>query len=200
MNANILMAVCPFCSSTDVNENAHTEYFSIGRKKYSIPGILSSECSACGEEFATAEQHDQNLIKKKEFTEKVQGFITPGFIRKIREKFGISQRSASKIFGAGESSVAKWESGQVPSGPAALLLQCSAHVPGVVEFLASLAEVEIEDCPDELKWVTFDRPRTVSLVSFRRTINHHREAPKSMYIASEAQADYTFDEINGIAA
>jgi putative zinc finger/helix-turn-helix YgiT family protein len=199
---SIAKTTCPFCSSNEVAEHAHVEIFSIGRKRYSVPGILSTECAVCGEEFTTALQHDQNLAKKAEFTEKVPGFLTAGFVRKLREKFGLSQRLASKIFGAGQSSVAKWESGQVPSGPAALLLQCSAHVPGVMEFLASLASVEIEDCPDEVMWTAPVRSTKPKLAVFMNRARHAPEVPKSMYVSSggHVNCNYSFEEINGMAA
>jgi DNA-binding transcriptional regulator YiaG len=163
-----------------------------------VSGLQQSACSSCGETFVLEAQHDFNasLIEQKSRTE--QFFVNPGFIRSFRERFSLSQRSASKLFGAGASAFGKWESGQLPSGPAALLLQAAMHVPGVTQFLASLADVEVAEAQEGLSWQT-DVP-SASQIQRKLTLRRIELPPSERSYASDESSDFTLDELYGQAA
>jgi DNA-binding transcriptional regulator YiaG len=109
------------------------------------------ECSSCGHEYVEQDQlsYNQSLI---EATSVTPGQVGIGLLRNLRDRWALTQRAASNLFGAGQNSFAKWESGQLPSGPTALLLQCAANVPGVVEYLARLNKATLPSCPELLDW------------------------------------------------
>ena len=57
-------------------------------------------------------------------------FFVPVVIRAIREQLGLSQREAGIVFGTGEKSFEKYESGEIqPSGPTKQLLKMAAEKP-----------------------------------------------------------------------
>ncbi|MGE8318350.1 MAG: type II TA system antitoxin MqsA family protein [Comamonas sp.] len=186
---------CPFCASSAVAVEEHEQTITIGRKKFNTPGFLRTNCEECGEVFITAEQFNHNASIYACAGKSKQFFVTPGIIRKIREKLGLTQRQASKLFGAGDSSVAKWEAGLEPSGPAALLLQCTANVPGVGEYLASLADVEIEVACEELKWKTF--PGHLYL---RTEQPSHRQLRSKENFEAWRNESFSTEDLYGVAA
>lgn len=102
-------------------------------------------CGHCHEETIPLEMYGHNAKLVEAALAATPAAVSRALLKTLREKFGISQRDASKMFGAGEASFAKWESGQTEmSGPAALLAQCALHVPGVMEYLANLSDVKMD--------------------------------------------------------
>jgi len=134
---------CAVCRAAALQEAFYSEKTAYGRRRPSVDGLRKTVCTECGHEFVTLDQHDLNQQQIERASAEVQFAVFPGLIRDIREMWGMTQRQAAKLFGAGDGSVAKWESGRPPSGPAALLLQCAANVPGTVEYLAKLASVPV---------------------------------------------------------
>jgi hypothetical protein len=108
----------------------------------------------------------------------------------------LTQRNASKLFGAGDSAFGKWESGQLPSGPAALLLQSAMHVPGVIQFLASLAQVEVVEHHEGLEWRS-DAPSATPAQS--RLTLRRIESPPTSKVSIDDDA-WSFDDLYGVAA
>ena len=188
---------CPFCASNEVIAHSFECVIPTGRTKKSVSGLQRSECINCGEEFTSEEQHNYNVVLFEEAGKEKQAFITQGLIRKFRERFGLSQRTASKIFGAGASAVGKWEAGQFPSGPAALLIQTAIHVPGAAQYLASLANVTITESFDGVKWRSAKAPTT----NAQRMYTSLMAAPKdrSSHLAL-VDCDYTIEDLYGNAA
>lgn len=142
---------CVFCGYSEVAEVVYDERVTTGRRKVAVLGLRKMECSNCGHEYVEQDQlsYNQSLIETAAMT---PGQVGVGLLRNLRDRWELTQRAASNLFGAGQNSFAKWESGQLPSGPTALLLQCAAHVPGVVEYLARLNKATLPSCPELLDW------------------------------------------------
>lgn len=143
---------CDFCDSPSVRELKYDEKLGMGRKRVLVAGLLKTKCEACGEEYVTEEQLEHNHALYEAASTITAEVVTVGQLRSFRARWGLTQRAASALFGAGESAFGKWESGQLPSGPAALLLQCSSHVPGVTEYLAKLQHAVLPTCPEMAEW------------------------------------------------
>lgn len=146
--------ICPHCDQFAVAEVEVSRKIQLGRRKINVDGFLTSRCGACGFEFSNAEQIDKNCNLMNRRSENVRGAVFPGLLRSIREVWQINQRQLSKMLGAGASAVGKWEAGGAMSGPSALLAQCAANVPGTVEFLAHLANVEINHATENKEYNT----------------------------------------------
>lgn len=143
---------CEFCGAQSVAELTYEDRVSAGRKRLSLTGLLKMECSVCGMEFVTEAQMAHNHELFDAALSGVPESITVGDLRGLRGQWDLTQRSASSLFGAGESAFAKWESGQLPSGPTSLLLQCAIHVSGVMEYLAALQKATLPGCPELTTW------------------------------------------------
>jgi len=134
------------CTHCDIGNTRVVEYsmdIPQGRRKVKVPGFLKTVCDGCDYEYVSMDQLDHNADIMESCAENIQAAVYPGILRSIRERWNITQRQLSRLFGAGESAVGKWESGAVMSGPSALLAQCAYSVPGTVEYLAHLADFKL---------------------------------------------------------
>lgn len=136
--------ICPFCEVGEMTRVAYTDTVKAGRRSVQVPGLLKLVCAECGEESVPAQVYDRNSKVVEEALAATSAAVSRGLLRRLRETWDVSQRDASRLFGAGESAFAKWESGQARmSEPSALLVQCALNVPGVMEYLASLAKIAL---------------------------------------------------------
>jgi putative zinc finger/helix-turn-helix YgiT family protein len=116
-----------------------------GRRSFAVTGLKKWVCTHCGGAHEDEYLSELNLNTLEAFTATQQGAVTPGMLRKLRRTWGLTQSVASKMFGAGANSFAKWESSQSRiSTPAALLIQTAFHVPQAMVFLARMADIHLE--------------------------------------------------------
>jgi HTH-type transcriptional regulator / antitoxin MqsA len=72
-----------------------------------------------------------------------ESVFVPVVVRAIRERLGLSQRDAGRLFGTGEKSFEKYESGDIaPSAPTKLLLRIAWEHP---ELFAREGDLKAED-------------------------------------------------------
>ena len=137
--------MCPFCEVGEMSTVVYTRSVKAGRRTVRVPGLSKMVCGHCEEESIPLEMYGRNAKLVEQALESTSMALSKASLTTLRENFELSQRDASRLFGAGPTSFAKWESSQSGmSKPAALLLQCALHVPGVMEYLARLAEVELQ--------------------------------------------------------
>lgn len=131
---------CPHCVSGTMQELLYEKAVQAGRRKVSVAGLKRFACDNCaGELVSRAQMRENNSLIAQATDRESVGLVDAAMLKGMREKFDLTQKDASFLFGAGESSFAKWESGQsAMSTPAALLVHCAVNVPGVVEHLASV--------------------------------------------------------------
>jgi putative zinc finger/helix-turn-helix YgiT family protein len=135
---------CPYCESMALEKVVYVGDIRCGRKSVRVNGLAKMLCSDCGNESVPLEMYGENTRLIEISASESAAAVSRGLLRKLRECWGLTQREASKVFGAGESAFAKWESGQSQlSTPSALLVQCAAKFPAVMEYLSNLAAVPI---------------------------------------------------------
>ena len=71
-----------------------------------------SVCDVCGVDLANGEQIDLNSHNMVVFRKKVEGFLFGAEIRAIREKLGLSQKEAAKVFEGGPIPFSDYENDQ----------------------------------------------------------------------------------------
>jgi putative zinc finger/helix-turn-helix YgiT family protein len=136
--------VCSFCEVGELSPVVYTHTVKAGRRTVEVPGLSKMVCGHCDEESVPLEMYARNAKLVEAALATTPAAVSRALLKTLRETFELSQRDASKLFGAGEAAFAKWESGQSDmSDPAALLVQCALHVPGVMEYLARLWKVEL---------------------------------------------------------
>jgi putative zinc finger/helix-turn-helix YgiT family protein len=137
--------VCPYCEVAELAEVRYSRSVKAGRKAVEVDGLTKLVCSECGEESVPLELYEKNAALIEGAIGASRGAVSRGMLRRLRETWGVSQRDASRLFGAGTSAFGKWESGQAQlSTPSALLVQCAIHIHGVMPYLASLASVQLD--------------------------------------------------------
>jgi putative zinc finger/helix-turn-helix YgiT family protein len=169
---------CQFCDFAGVKEVSYDDVMSAGRKRVSLSGLVKTVCPECGEEYVTEAQIAHNHALFESALARTPEAIVVGQLRALRDRWHLSQRAASALFGAGESAFGKWESGQEPSAPAALLLQCASNVSGVMEYLAHLQGATLPGCPELAEWHAADGSVTGVAPTYRPRKNAaHAPAP-----------------------
>lgn len=131
---------CPFCDGGRMHEQTYAIAVRAGRRSIAAQGLRHAVCDRCGEsvENRTHTAHNAAVLQAAQ-NQDVVASVDATLLRTLRERHDLTQRSASRLFGAGESSFAKWESGQsAMSTPTALLLRCALEVPGVMEHIAAM--------------------------------------------------------------
>lgn len=68
-------------------------------------------CKSCGDKVWNNEIDNYNLIKAYEIYKKNHSLLTSNEIKQIREQYGISQVTFSKILGLGEKTITRYENG-----------------------------------------------------------------------------------------
>jgi putative zinc finger/helix-turn-helix YgiT family protein len=138
--------ICPFCEEGRTDEVVYSQVFRLGRKAITVEGLRKRVCTQCHSESVPGYLHDHNLDLVQQAEERLPGFAPLSALRSLRERWELSQKAASIIFGAGSSSFGKWESGQSSmSTPSALLVKVALRFPQVVPYLAKLAGVSLGD-------------------------------------------------------
>lgn len=101
-------------------------------------------CEDCGEEFVEPEMMDRTAQRAAERIRQEDGLLTPGEIRAIRDKYGLSQEAFQRLINAGPKTVTRWERGTVSqNGTADTLLRAIREFPELVRFLARERGVEL---------------------------------------------------------
>lgn len=136
---------CSYCNSPNAAVVEYSESFKVGRKQLEVSGMKKVVCRNCHSESIPLDllDHNQELFSAAEAA--ATKLVTPGSLKELRGIWELSQKDASKIFGAGLSSFGKWESNQSNmSTPAALLIKVAYNFPEVVPFLSQLAKVDLK--------------------------------------------------------
>jgi len=136
---------CPLCEEGMLHERVEYEETEYNGHKGMTP-LCFSVCDACGSEVADAEQTRRNKRAMITFRKRVDGLLTGAEVRALRERLGLSQSQAAKIFGGGPVAFSKYENDDVSQSDAMdRLLRVAADVPGALALLAAHADIELPD-------------------------------------------------------
>ena len=97
-------------------------------------------CDVCGCELGACEQININEKRLMVFYKKVVGFLSGAEIRAIREKLGLSEKEASRVFKSGSTPFSEYENDQESQGPfvESLLRQADAYPEAFLQARAKL--------------------------------------------------------------
>ena len=70
-------------------------------------------CAECGEEFYCEELDNATLIRAYNEYRRRHKFLLPEEIKKIREQYGLSQRSFAKLLNWGDKTICRYENGSI---------------------------------------------------------------------------------------
>lgn len=107
--------LCPECGTVrDADVVPRDETYVFKGESITVPHEISV-CSVCGTEVATAQQADSSLIAIREAYRSRHDLISPEEIRTIRKRYGAGQKPFGLILGLGESTIANYERGELPT-------------------------------------------------------------------------------------
>lgn len=104
--------LCPLCGEghlTPRTEESVTEYAGQQGKVT----LRFAECDACGSEITGEIDSRANKRAVLAFRKSVDGLLTGAEIRALRDKYGITQDQAARLFGGGPKAFSKYETDDV---------------------------------------------------------------------------------------
>ena len=78
-----------------------------------MAGVEHSVCRECGDEVIFAEQIKRNDCILRDAWRKIDGLLTAQEIVDLRNKLGLTQQDAAKVFGGGVNAFSKYERSEV---------------------------------------------------------------------------------------
>jgi HTH-type transcriptional regulator/antitoxin MqsA len=146
---------CPSCQDGELQPTSYDEIFKPRGKEIRVT-LLSSQCSACGANFTSGSQHDENLKRLAQRRAEYGDVLLGEDIVAFRLRYGITQTAAARIFGKSKIAFSRYENEAFyPDDSTTKLLRLAMDMPQVLKKLADAAGVPIPlweaRCADERK-------------------------------------------------
>lgn len=109
MNTKELCSICGEGHVTGHIDQLESEY----RGKTALVPMHYKSCNVCGSDFAGADESRLNKRSILAFRKAIDGLLTGVEICALRERYGISQKQASRLFGGGPVAFSKYENDDV---------------------------------------------------------------------------------------
>jgi len=105
--------LCPNCEGyTSVTLGVEKEVYNVRGEPTQIEAEVTI-CQKCGSKIFDEERDSRNLEKAYTLYRDKHNLLTPDEIRSIRENYGLSQRTLSRLLGCGEITVHRYENGAI---------------------------------------------------------------------------------------
>ena len=130
---------CPNCG-TQMKKTKGKKSFPINGENIFVPDIAYLKCSKCGEILINIQEIRRLREGALEIYRKKYGLLPGEEIRRLRERFGITQGQLAKLLKLGVNTISRWESGRnVQTAAMDILLRLVRDLPGSMEYLQKLA-------------------------------------------------------------
>ena len=104
---------CPNCNSEVLTEvKTVSETYPVKGEEITVTAKVRC-CKNCGQSIWDEELDGQNLLDAFAIYRQRHGLLQPEEIRRIREKYGLSQVAFAKVLGLGNKTVARYENGSI---------------------------------------------------------------------------------------
>lgn len=161
---------CPLCEEGQLHEHNEEVMVEYHGQKAALNSYFAV-CDACGAEQASAEQVRRNKRAMIAFKKSVDGLLTGIKVRALRERLGINQAQAARVFGGGPVAFSKYESDDVAQSEAMdKLLRLAVAVPAAFAHLteqAGMAQPRSGSVSDN--WKSVDWASEADATPVRRT-------------------------------
>lgn len=112
MNDDGRIMKCPKCGSNENHIITKTEVVPVRGEDIELDSTI--RMCRCGNELFDDHLEDQNLSKAYNMYREKHQLMSPEGIKRIRERYGLSQRTLGKILGWGEVTIYRYETGALP--------------------------------------------------------------------------------------
>ena len=128
---------CPVCEEGNLSERVEKNQVRYKGVEAELD-LHFSVCDSCGSDQADIPQTRLNKRCTVAFKKQVDGLLTGSEVKSVREKLGLTQSEAARIFGGGPVAFSKYESDDVAQSEAMdRLLRVAVEVPEAFEYLVS---------------------------------------------------------------
>lgn len=137
------LRICPACRAGILHEAQRERVFHPHSQTLVVP-LLTSVCEHCGAVANSTAQHDENLRRLAERRVHYGGLLLGEDILALRQRYGLTQQLASRIFGKGKIAFSRYESEtSYPDASTTLLISLAIARPDALKWLADQAGVDI---------------------------------------------------------
>lgn len=167
---------CPNCEEyTEATLGVEKEIYNVRGEPIEIEAEVAI-CQKCGAKIFDEERDSRNLEKAYSQYRENHNLLPPDKIRTIREKYGLSQRSLSRLLGWGEITIHRYENGAIQDNvhdstlrliedPQNMQKFLEANQNKLPSYIAAKLETRIASFLQEDKEQAFQ-------VSFERLVSH----------------------------
>jgi len=150
--------ICPVCDEGKLTEATFAGEFKHNGRAIRVEGLECYHCENCGADPVFDDQIKRNHLKVADAKRHEEGLLTGLEIRTARERLGLTQSDAAKLFGGGTNAFSKYERGDVlQSKSMDTLIILSLRFPFLVTELRRLAGMS------DREWVTLDTPKVFAV-------------------------------------
>jgi putative zinc finger/helix-turn-helix YgiT family protein len=147
------LAVCPACQEGPLLPREFARAFSPPSGPVTV-SLSAARCGHCTCEVVLAEQHDENLRRLQARRTAYGPNLLGEDIIALRQRYGLTQLAAAKLFGKGKLAFSRYESeASFPDEGTTKLLKMAIRFPAVLKALGDDAGIDIplwqERCEDE---------------------------------------------------
>jgi HTH-type transcriptional regulator/antitoxin MqsA len=144
---------CAECGCLEFDIRKEADEFKRNGHAYTVT-VEYSICRQCGEEIIFPEQIKRNDCLIRDAWRKIDGLLTASEIVELRNKLGLTQQEAAKIFGGGINAFSKYERSEVIQSIAMdKLMRLALNIPDVLIWLKQQAGLSTSNY-DNIKVIT----------------------------------------------
>lgn len=131
--------LCPICGEGHLTAQVGTNAVEYKGQTGTL-ALHYSVCDSCGSEQAGTEEARANKRAMLAFRKQVDGLLAGAEIRALRDRLGINQAAAARIFGGGPVAFSKYENDDVVQSESMdKLLRVADALPAAFHWLANSA-------------------------------------------------------------
>ncbi len=133
------MNKCAECGSSAFEVRIEPDESQRNGQSYTV-NVEHSVCLQCGDVVIFSEQIKRNDCLVRDAWRKMDGLLTAQEIVALRNKLGLTQQDAAKIFGGGTNAFSKYERSEVIQSAAMdKLMRAALEIPGMLSWLKQQA-------------------------------------------------------------
>ena len=115
---------CGEVSEVEIREEKET--YPVKNEQTEILASLTY-CRQCGEQIWNESLDENNLKEAYRIYRLKHGLLQPEVIKRIREKYGLSQTSFGKLLGLGEKTIVRYENGSIQDSALNNLIELAGY-------------------------------------------------------------------------
>lgn len=105
--------ICPACETGTLAARVSDRTIRFEGHQLRVQNLHYSECPVCGEKVVLPAQSKRNEVAYADAKKAHLGLWSSGKVESFRKQWGLTQNSASKLFGGGANAFSKYERGEV---------------------------------------------------------------------------------------